>query len=130
MLTLTDPRGIKFVTNTYDATGKVATQTLADGAVYRFTYGTGQTDVTDPRGIVRRVTFNSSGYAVSDTRALGRPEPASEDEVVLAFLKAEIDSPIWGPRYQQFLTNSGLTRDVLIHHADLGNTDAFPAAAV
>jgi hypothetical protein len=30
--------------------------------------------------------------------------PATEDEVVLAFLKAEIDSPTWGPHYQQVLS--------------------------
>src|SRR5207253_827501 len=33
-----------------------------------------QTDVTDPRGFVRRSTFNSSGYTLTDTFALGRTE--------------------------------------------------------
>ena len=39
--------------------------------------GTGkvtQTDVTDPRGTVRRVTFNAAGYPLTDTRAYGQPE--------------------------------------------------------
>jgi len=33
-----------------------------------------QVDVTDPRGYVERVVFNSEGYTTSDTRALGQPE--------------------------------------------------------
>jgi RHS repeat-associated protein len=33
-----------------------------------------QVDVTDPNQNVRRVVFNSYGYATSDTRALGKPE--------------------------------------------------------
>jgi YD repeat-containing protein len=33
-----------------------------------------QTDVTNPRGFVRRVVFNSAGYPTTDTRALGEPE--------------------------------------------------------
>ncbi len=30
-----------------------------------------QTDVTDPKGNVRRVTFNTNGYALTDTRVYG-----------------------------------------------------------
>jgi RHS repeat-associated protein len=74
MLTITDPRGTKYLTNAYDGIGRVTQQTLANGATYRFTYGANQTDVTDPRGIVRRITFNSDGYALTDTRAVGTPE--------------------------------------------------------
>lgn len=33
-----------------------------------------QVDVTDPRGYIRRVIFNDTGYVTSDTRALGQPE--------------------------------------------------------
>lgn len=33
-----------------------------------------QVDVTDPRGYIERVVFNSEGYTTSDTRALGQPE--------------------------------------------------------
>jgi RHS repeat-associated protein len=52
-------------------------QTQADGTVYQFAYtldGAGkvtQTDVTDPRGNIRRVTFNGAGYPLTDTRAYG-----------------------------------------------------------
>ena len=80
MLTVTDPRGTVTTTNQYDANGRIFRQTLADGGVYQFAYTVGannkitQTDVTDPRGKVRRVTLNSAGYRVTDTRALGQPE--------------------------------------------------------
>jgi len=80
MLTLTDARGILFLTNEYDAGGRVTKQTQADGSTYRFAYtldGPGkitQTDVTDPRGLIRRVLFNGDGYTVSDTHAVGLPE--------------------------------------------------------
>lgn len=80
MLTIEDPRGITYLTNTYDANGRIDTQTLADSSVYEFDYtlnGSGkvtQTDVTDPRDNVRRVTFNSDGYTLTDTRALGEAE--------------------------------------------------------
>ena len=79
MRTLTDARGIVFLTNEYDAGGRVSRQTQADGTTYQFAYtldGTGkitQTDVTNPRGSVRRVTFNGAGYILTDTRALGSP---------------------------------------------------------
>ena len=81
MLTSKDARGIVFLTNEYDATsGRVTKQTQADSTVYQFTYtvdGSGnitQTDVTDPRGNIRRVSFGASGYGSSDTYALGKPE--------------------------------------------------------
>ena len=80
MLTLKDARGITYLTNVYDANGRVITQTQADQTTYQFAYtvdvnGTvTQTDVTDPRGIVERTTFNSQGYMLTETRALGRPE--------------------------------------------------------
>ena len=77
MLTIKDPRGITYLTNTYDSNGRVATQTLADAGEYEFDYtldGSGnvtQTDVTNPRGFIRRVTFNAQGYHLTDTEALG-----------------------------------------------------------
>lgn len=79
MATLRDARGILFLTNEYDSTGKVTRQTQADGTTYQFAYTLGaggkvtQTDVTDPRGFVRRVTFNGDGYIMTDTRAFGTP---------------------------------------------------------
>ncbi|HMH49282.1 MAG TPA: kelch repeat-containing protein [Candidatus Acidoferrum sp.] len=82
MKTIKDPRGIVYLTNEYDAlSGRVTRQTLADPtATYQFAYTTDsgghvtQTEVTDPRGMLRRVTFNLNGYTATDTRAVGQPE--------------------------------------------------------
>jgi RHS repeat-associated protein len=80
LTTIKDPRLITWVTNVYDPTsGRVSQQTQVDGGVYQFAYTVvngkvTQTDVTDPRNFVRRVTFNASGYGVTDTVALGQPE--------------------------------------------------------
>lgn len=83
MLTITDPRSITYLTNTYAAgtgSSRITSQTQADGTTYQFAYTTDangkviQTDVTDPRGTVRRLTFNANGYPLTDARALGQPE--------------------------------------------------------
>lgn len=82
MLTITDARGITYLTNQYDNIGRVSQQTLADGGVWHFDYTTDandnivQTDVTNPRGFVERITYNTNGYfsggqIVSSTQALG-----------------------------------------------------------
>ncbi|MDI3465366.1 MAG: Rhs family protein [Nitrospira sp.] len=83
LLTAKEPNGNTHVTNTYDANGRVATQTQADSTTYQFVYtlnGSGdviQTDVTDPRGYVKRFTFNSAGLTDTITEALGQPEAQS-----------------------------------------------------
>jgi RHS repeat-associated protein len=80
MTTVKKPNGVVMVTNVYDTNGRVTRQTLADGGIYQFAYtldGSGrvtQTDITDPRGNVRRLTFNAGGFVINETRALGRPE--------------------------------------------------------
>lgn len=79
MLTLKDARGIVYLTNEYDTAGRVTKQTQADNSTYQFAYTVAngkitQANVTNPRGKVRRITFNSNGYVVSETRALGQPE--------------------------------------------------------
>jgi RHS repeat-associated protein len=80
ILTIKDARGIIFLTNEYDDRGRVIKQTLADGSTYEFEYTVDangkitQTVVTDPRGSIRRVTFNADGYILTDTRALGTSE--------------------------------------------------------
>ncbi|WP_050982884.1 RHS repeat-associated core domain-containing protein [Cupriavidus basilensis] len=80
LLTVKKPNGQLMVTNQYDANNRVSQQTLSDGGVYQFAYtldGTGkatQTDITDPRGNVRRLSFNSSGYVTAATHALGKAE--------------------------------------------------------
>jgi hypothetical protein len=47
---------------------------------------------------------------------------ASENEVVLAFLRAEIDAPRYQEGYVRCLQGMGLPREDLIDRADLGNT--------
>jgi RHS repeat-associated protein len=80
MLTIKDPKLQTYLTNQYDTNGRVIKQTMTDGGFYTFAYTLGangkvvQTDVTDPRGIVRRITFNSSGFSLTDTSAVGKPE--------------------------------------------------------
>lgn len=80
MLTIKDPKLQTYLTNQYDTNGRVIKQTLTDGGFYTFAYTLGangkvtQTDVTDPRGNVRRVTFNASGFTLTETVALGKPE--------------------------------------------------------
>ena len=87
MTSVKNRNGVVFVTNQYttpaDAPtppGWVKKQTFADTGFYSFAYTFGangkvtQTDVTDPMGAVRRVTFNADGYVVDDTTALNQPE--------------------------------------------------------
>src|SRR5262249_11328285 len=80
MTTIKDAKGIVYLTNVYDTNGRVTKQTQADNSTYQFAYTLDsnskvtQTNVTDPRGNGRQVTFNSSGYKLTDTYALGKPE--------------------------------------------------------
>jgi RHS repeat-associated protein len=79
MKSIKDARGMVFLTNEYDDKGRVIKQTQADLTTFKFDYKETngkitQTDVTDPRGTVRRVTFNAAGYPLTDTRALNKPE--------------------------------------------------------
>ena len=77
MLTIKDARGIVYLTNTYNANGRVQTQTQADSTTYQFAYtlnGGGavtQTDLTNPRAFVQRVTYSTAGYSLTDTQAQG-----------------------------------------------------------
>jgi RHS repeat-associated protein len=77
---VTDATGTQFVANTYDANGRVKKQVLADSGTYLFTYvldGGGkvtEADATDPRGFVRKATFDAAGQLISDIQALGQPE--------------------------------------------------------
>ncbi|MET8149520.1 LamG-like jellyroll fold domain-containing protein [Actinoplanes sp. NPDC049668] len=72
-----DPRNIVYNTNTYDSAGRVRTQQDGTLATWQFDYTTGTdgkvttTRVTDPRGHVRRVTFDGAGQVVTDTAADG-----------------------------------------------------------
>lgn len=77
IVSITDPRGITFITNQYDADGRVVRQTQADAGVWTFAYTlTGglvtETRVTDPRGNPTTYRFNSQGFTLSQTDALGQ----------------------------------------------------------
>ena len=77
MLTIRDGRNIVYLTNAYTS-GRVTTQTLAEsGQTYQFAYTVDgsnnitQTDVTDPRGTVKRLSLNSSHFITTTVEALG-----------------------------------------------------------
>jgi RHS repeat-associated protein len=81
LATIKDGRNIVYLTNHYDANGRVDRQTLADpDASYTYAYTTDsngnvtQTDITNPRGYTERLTFNSNHYLLTDVQALGQPE--------------------------------------------------------
>jgi len=77
MLTIKDPKGFIFLTNQYDANGRVIKQTMADGSIYQFAYTLDvngkvtQTDVTDPRGNIERLIFYPDSQIQTDIHAYG-----------------------------------------------------------
>ncbi|GID93187.1 hypothetical protein Adi01nite_25990 [Amorphoplanes digitatis] len=81
--TATDARNVTYLTNEYDANGRVQKQTLPGGVVYQFAYelsAAGKvtaTRVTQPDGTVRRVEFNAAGAVVTDTAAYGTAAQAT-----------------------------------------------------
>ncbi len=66
MNTITNGRGIVEVTNVYDSSNRVISQTHADGGTYAFDYGTsGQTKMTVPNGAQTIWSYNGYGYITS-----------------------------------------------------------------
>lgn len=101
LLTLVDRRGNTAVTNQYDANSRVILQTLPGNATYSFAYTLDangkvtRTDVTDPRGNVKRVTFGTLGYKSSVTNAYGTTLAKTrtyERDPVSGLVTAEIDA--------------------------------------
>ena len=80
MITVTDARKIKRATNTYDSNNRLIEQVLADGSTYHVSYILDEDGVvlqatsTDPRKNIRQTTFNSSGFALTDSLAVGTPD--------------------------------------------------------
>ena len=77
LLTITDPRGITFLRNEYDSAGRVSRQTQADGGVWSFAYTltsgvVTETRLSNPRGHTTTYRFNTRGYLLSQTDALGQ----------------------------------------------------------
>jgi RHS repeat-associated protein len=69
-----DPRGNAAKQITYDANGRVATQTFADGGTETYSYALSGTIVTgttvkSPNGSIQTRRFNASGYVISITDA-------------------------------------------------------------
>lgn len=77
LLTIIDPLGITFLRNEYDSAGRVSRQVQADGGVWNFAYTltsglVTETRLTDPRGHTTVYRFNTRGYLLSQTDALGQ----------------------------------------------------------
>jgi RHS repeat-associated protein len=78
--TITDETGNITVTNDYDANGRVMMQTYANSATMQFAYTTNangkvtEASITDQRGNVRQVSFDSLGYIASSTFPVGKSE--------------------------------------------------------
>jgi RHS repeat-associated protein len=78
IVSIIDPRDKVVLTNEYDTNQRVKTQTLADGtSKYTFAYTitkgkVTKTDITDPNGFVRSVSFNADGWMSSETLAQGK----------------------------------------------------------
>ncbi|MEU7828647.1 RHS repeat-associated core domain-containing protein [Nonomuraea sp. NPDC049129] len=76
MNAITDARDHTYLTNVYDANGRVATQTILGQGTYAFTYTLNGTrvvaaQVTEPDGAVRKTTYDDLGYLATDTQAAG-----------------------------------------------------------
>lgn len=72
LVSITDPEGNQQVINIYDNNDRVTGQKLANGSTFAMAYAvTGgrvtQTDVTDRRGSIRRLEFDSNGRVVRNT---------------------------------------------------------------
>ncbi|MGH7962952.1 MAG: DUF6531 domain-containing protein, partial [Candidatus Binatia bacterium] len=103
MRTIKDARGIVYLTNQYDANGRVYSQTQADGGVFYFSYVLNSAAkvttayVYDPRVALRQVTFNTAGYTTSDTRALYLTEQQTltyERQAGTNFVLSVTDAPL------------------------------------
>jgi YD repeat-containing protein len=99
LTTITDARDIEYLTNEYDANGRIKKQTQADQSTYQFAYTLAngkvtEAQATDPRGHVRKVSFDSGGYVTSDTAAFGTPQAQTvtlERQAGTNFVTAIID---------------------------------------
>jgi RHS repeat-associated protein len=86
IVSITDPRGITFLTNEYDTQGRVVRQTQADGGAWTFAY-TGpisahiSATVTDPRGHATVHRMNNAGFATETLDPLGQSARHERDAV-------------------------------------------------
>jgi RHS repeat-associated protein len=80
MTAITDPRNIQWMTNTYGTGCRVTQQTVKTATAtetWDYAYTTDaqgrviQTDVTNPKEVTERLTFDADGYLLADTVGLG-----------------------------------------------------------
>jgi YD repeat-containing protein len=76
MMTVVDRRGNTMVTNHYDVNQRVDKQTYADTTTYQFAYTlrgstVTATDITNARGYVKHINWDSNSYPLSVTNAYG-----------------------------------------------------------
>jgi RHS repeat-associated protein len=84
VLSITDPRGTTFLSHEYDAQGRVARQTQADGGVWAFAYeGPAgrhtRAIVTDPRGHASVYRMDNRGFAHEIIDPFGQPTRFERD---------------------------------------------------
>jgi RHS repeat-associated protein len=131
MLTVVDKRGNTMVSNVYDGNERVVRQTYADGTSNQFAYtlaasgAVSQTDVTDERGGVTRLTFNAAGGLLSVTTAAGLPEQQTatvERDPVTGLLLSQTDTLGRKTAYTYDGKGNMLTRTMLAGTADAVTT--------
>jgi RHS repeat-associated protein len=80
LLAITDPRNNVVLTNVFDSSGRIDTQTLANSGVWDYEYASsdpacsGKTKVTAPAGAVTCLQVNAEGLLTQKTVALGTPD--------------------------------------------------------
>jgi len=121
MLTVQDKRGNMMVTNEYDGNGRVAKQTYADGNTNLFAYTLDasnrvtQTDITNERGVVKRMVFSSAGYVTSITEALGLPEQqVTTYEYTPANLLLSVTDPLGRKSAYEYDARGNMSRKTLL----------------
>lgn len=121
MLTVQDKRGNLMVTNEYDGIGRVAKQTYADGTTNLFAYTLDasnrvtQTDITNERGVVKRMVFGSGGYITSITEALGLPEQrVTTYEYTPANLLLSVTDPLGRKTAYEYDARGNMSRKTLL----------------
>ncbi|HTQ03576.1 MAG TPA: PKD domain-containing protein, partial [Polyangiaceae bacterium] len=89
LATITDPRNVQIESLTYDANGRVSSETLVGSGTTTFAYTVVnqsmpkspvvETTVTDPSGNVSSYRFNPRGYLISETDALGQTKSMNRE---------------------------------------------------
>ena len=76
---ITDPRGNVILKNTYDSQGRITEQRDGLEDLWKLSYSSGETTVTEPEGGKRKYGFDSQNRVVSETDQLGHATTTSYD---------------------------------------------------